>query len=182
MSVTTEQSLNGTYTADPIHSTFAFAVKYMGVSTFRGTLDEVQATVDATSGEPMIKGSAKVESISIRTPEQFRQHVLSDDFFAAEKHPEITFNSTKVELREDGTAHVEGELTIKGVTKPTNATGEWAPPTEDAMGNTRAHLHLETKLNRRDFGISWNAPLPKGGNALADDVSLTIDAALVAQA
>ena len=181
MSVSTP-TLTGSYTADPIHSSFAFAVRYMGVSTFRGTLDDVQVNVEADGEETRIEGSAKVESISIRTPEQFRAHVLGDDFFAAEQHPEISFRSTNVELHDDGRADVEGELTIKGVSKPTTASGTWEPPTEDAMGNTRAHLHLETTLNRHDFGISWNAPLPKGGNALADDVELSIDAALVAQA
>ena len=175
-------TLAGTYTADPIHSSFAFAVRYMGVSTFRGTLDDVQVNVEASGDEIQIDGTAKVESISIRTPEQFRAHVLSDDFFAAEKHPEVTFRSTSVQLHEDGRADVEGELTIKGVTRPATATGTWVAPAEDAMGNTRAHLHLEATLNRHDFGISWNAPLPKGGNALADEVTLTIDAALVAQA
>jgi polyisoprenoid-binding protein YceI len=181
MSVTT-QRLTGTYTADPIHSSFGFGVKYMGVSTYRGTLDDVAVTVEADGDEVQIEGTAKVESISIRQPEQFRAHVLSDDFFAADRHPEITFRSTRVELHDDGTAEVQGELTIKGITRPAAATGTWEPPAEDAMGNTRAHLHLETTLNRHDFGISWNAPLPKGGSALADEVELTIDAALVAQA
>jgi polyisoprenoid-binding protein YceI len=179
---TAVQSLTGTYAADPIHSNFAFAVKYMGVSTFRGTLDDVSVTVTAGEQGIQIEGAAKVESISIRTPEQFRAHVLGDDFFAADRHPEIAFRSTQVSLNEDGSAEVAGELTIKGVTRPASATGTWSAPTEDAMGNTRAHLHLETTVNRHDFGISWNAPLPKGGNALADDVTLTIDAALVAQA
>jgi polyisoprenoid-binding protein YceI len=83
----TSTPLSGTYTADPIHSSFGFAVKYQGVSVFRGNLSEVQATL--TGGR--LEGTAKVESISIRTPEQFRAHVLSGEFFDAESHPEVAF-------------------------------------------------------------------------------------------
>src|SRR3954470_22976778 len=89
---------SGTYNADPVHSSFGFAVRYQGVSLFKGTLDEVSATL--TDGK--LEGAAKVESISIRTPEQFRAHVLSEEFFDAANHPEITFVSSNVEANEDG--------------------------------------------------------------------------------
>jgi len=110
----TSTPLAGAYTADPIHSSFGFAVRYQGVSVFRGTLDGVQATL--AGGR--LEGTAQVESISIRTPEQFRAHVLSAEFFDAANHPEVTFESTELDLREDGTAVVKGDLTIKGITKP----------------------------------------------------------------
>ena len=97
---TTATPLAGTFASDPVHSSFGFAVKYQGISIFRGTLDDVTATL--VDGK--LEGTAKVESISIRTPEQFRAHVLSDDFFAADKYPEVTFVSDDVELNEDGTA------------------------------------------------------------------------------
>src|SRR5215470_10997250 len=106
MSNATFTPLAGTYNSDPVHSSFGFAVKYQGISLFRGTLDEVNATL--VDGQ--LDGAAKVESISIRTPEQFRAHVLSDDFFGADKFPEVKFTSTSIDLREDGTAEVEGEL------------------------------------------------------------------------
>jgi len=178
---TATQPFAGTYVSDPIHSSFGFAARYMGVSTYRGTFDEVTATLTSDESGARLEGSAKVESISIRTPEQFRAHVLSDEFFGAEKHPEVTFRSTSVELAEDGTATVEGELTIKGITKPVTATGTWTAPAPDAFGNTRGHLQLEGTVNRRDYEFTWDAPLPNGGSALADDITLTIDAALVAQ-
>ena len=97
---TATAALDGSYTADPVHSSFGFAVRYQGVSLFRGTLDEVTATLS----DGKLEGAAKVESISIRQPDQFRQHVLSAEFFDAANHPEIRFVSTKSDLREDGTA------------------------------------------------------------------------------
>ena len=176
MSTTT--ALAGTYAADPVHSSFGFAVKYQNVSLFRGTLSEVAATL----ADGKLEGTAQVESISIRTPEQFRAHVLSPDFFDVENHPTVTFVSTDLDLADDGTATATGDLTIRGVTKPVTATGTWAPESQDAFGNTRAHLQLETVIDRTEFGINWNMPLPSGGNALANQVTLTVDVALVAQA
>src|SRR5215217_5707238 len=113
----TATKLAGTYTADPVHSSFAFSVRYQGVSLFKGSLAEV----DARLVDGSLEGSAKVESISIRTPEQFRAHVLSAEFFDAANHPEVIFISQDIALGGDGTATVEGELTIKGITRPVAA-------------------------------------------------------------
>jgi len=171
--------LEGTFQADPIHSSFGFAVKHMGVQTFRGTLDEVGATL----ADGVLTGSAKVESISIRQPEDFRNHVLSDEFFAAEKHPEVTFRSNSLDLREDGTATVTGELTIKGIANEVVATGTWTPPTQAPWGDAViAGLELSADIDRTQFGMTWNAPLPKGGNILAEKVTLTIHLELQQQA
>ncbi len=167
--------LAGSFNADPIHSSFGFSVRYQGVSLFRGTLDEVEATLN----DGKLEGTAKVESISIRTPDAFRQHVLSPEFFDAESHPEVRFVSTKTELREDGSAVIEGELTIKGITHPVTASGTWKAPEQDAFGNARANLTLEATVDRTAYEMKWNAPLPNGGNALANDVTLTVDLALV---
>ena len=167
----------GTYAADPIHSSFGFAVRYQGVSVFRGTLNEVTATL----ADGRLEGSAKVESISIRTPEQFRAHVLSAEFFDAANHPEVTFSSSSLDLREDGTAEVDGELTIKGITRPVHAVGTWTEPAGDAFGGTRGHLKLEAVVDRTEFDMNWNLPLPSGGNALANEVTLTVELSLVAQ-
>jgi polyisoprenoid-binding protein YceI len=176
MSTTT--ALAGTFNADPVHSSFGFAVKYQNVSMFRGTLGEVAATL----ADGKLEGTAQVESISIVTPEQFRAHVLSADFFDVENHPTVTFTSSDLDLADDGTAKVTGDLTIRGVTQPVTATGTWTAPSADAFGNTRAHLQLETVIDRTQFGLNWNMPLPTGGNALANDVTLTVDVALVQQA
>jgi polyisoprenoid-binding protein YceI len=175
---TTTAPFAGTYAADPIHSSFNFAVRYQGVSLFRGNLSEVSATL----ADGRLEGRAKVESISIRTPEQFRAHVLSEEFFDAANHPEVVFTSDALELREDSTAEIRGELTIKGITQPVTATGTWIAPATDAFGNTRGHLNLEAKVDRTAFGMNWNMPLPGGGNALANDVTLTVELSLTAQA
>jgi polyisoprenoid-binding protein YceI len=179
MSTTAVQPLTGAYTADPIHSSFAFAVRYMGVSTFRGTLDDVSATVTAAADGIAIEGAAQVESISIRTPQQFRDHVLAADFFDVANHPQVGFRSTRVELGDDGRAVLDGELTIRGTKLPVHAEGGWAPEAETLSGR-RAHLTLETTIDRTAYGLDWNADLPTGGKALANDVTLTIELALVA--
>ncbi|MDA0162544.1 YceI family protein [Solirubrobacter ginsenosidimutans] len=176
MSTTT--ALAGTFNADPVHSSFGFAVKYQNVSNFRGTLGEVAATL----ADGKLEGTAQVESISIQTPEQFRAHVLSADFFDVENFKTVTFVSSDLDLADDGTAKVTGDLTIRGVTNTVTATGTWTAPSADAFGNTRAHLQLETVIDRTAYGLNWNMPLPAGGNALADDVTLTVDIALVEQA
>jgi polyisoprenoid-binding protein YceI len=176
--MTTATKLAGTYAADPIHSSFAFSVRYQGVSLFKGTLDEVNATL--TDGR--LEGAAKVDSISIRTPEQFRAHVLSAEFFDAENHPEVTFTSGDVQLNDDGTAKIDGELTIKGITRPVSAVGTWIAPAADAFGSSRGHLNLEATVDRTEFDMNWNAPLPSGGKALGNEVTLTVELSLVEQA
>jgi polyisoprenoid-binding protein YceI len=172
--MSTITTLGGTYAADPIHSSFGFAVRYQGVSIFRGTLDDVTATL----ADGRLEGAAQVESISIRTPEQFRAHVLSDEFFGAADHPTVKFVSSDLDLREDGTAVVAGELTIKGITNPVTATGTWTAPAPDAFGNTRGHLNLEAVIDRTQWDMNWNMPLPSGGKALANEVTLTVDISL----
>jgi polyisoprenoid-binding protein YceI len=175
---TVSPPLSGTYVADPIHSSFGFAVTYQGVSLFRGTLSDVSATLS----DGRLEGTARVESISIRTPEQFRQHVLGSEFFDAENHPEVRFVSDEVDLRDDGTASVSGELTIRGTTRPVHAVGTWTPAAPDAFGGTRGHLQLEAVIDRTEYDMNWNAPLPSGGKALANEVTLTVDVSLVEEA
>jgi polyisoprenoid-binding protein YceI len=178
MATATTPLLASNYNADPVHSSFGFAVRYQGVSLFKGTLNEVAATL--TDGR--LEGTAKVESISIRTPDQFRQHVLSAEFFDVENHPEVSFTSNDLDLREDGTASVAGELTIKGITRPVQATGTWIAPAADAFGNARGHVNLEAVIDRTEFDMNWNMALPSGGNVLANDVTLTVELSLVEQA
>ncbi len=175
--MSTATALKGTYTADPVHSSFGFSVRYQGVSLFRGTLDDVQATL--TDGR--LEGRAKVESISIRTPEQFRAHVLSGEFFDAENHPEVVYTSNDLDVSDDGTVSVDGELTIKGITRPVEATGTWTAPDADAFGNTRGHLKLEAVIDRTGWDMNWNLDLPSGGKALSNEVILTVELSLIKQ-
>ena len=178
MSTDTAAPMSGTYNADQIHSTAGFSIRYQGVSIFRGTLTQV----DATLVDGHLEGTAPVESISISTPEAFRAHVLSAEFFDAEAHPEVKFASTVLDLREDGRVSARGDLTIRGITKPVRATGTWTGPAPDAFGNSRANLALEAVIDRTEWGMTWNAPLPSGGNALGNEVTLTIALSLIAEA
>src|SRR6186713_1166794 len=100
--ITAVQPFAGTYQADPVHSSFGFGVVYSGTGKFRGTLDDVSATLTAGDDGLSLEGAARVESISIQEPAPFRAHVLGAEFFDADNHPEVTFRSTKVELSEDG--------------------------------------------------------------------------------
>lgn len=170
-------TLSGTFEADPVHSSFGFSVRYQGVSIFRGSLTEVEAGLR----DGRLEGTAQVDSISIRTPEQFRAHVLSAEFFDAANHPEVKFVSTALTVDDTGAASVTGDLTIKGITRPVAASGRWTAPTADAFGNTRAHLQLEAVIDRTEWNMNWNMALPSGGTALANAVTLTIELSLVEQ-
>ncbi len=174
----TASPLSRTYTADPVHSSFGFAVRYQGVSLFRGTLSDVSVTL----ADGRLEGAARVESISIRTPEQFRAHVLGAEFFDAANHPEVKFASSDLILNDDGSARAGGELTIKGITRPVEAKGTWRAPAADAFGNTRGHLQLEAVVDRTEFEMHWNVDLPSGGKALGSEVTLTVELSLIEQA
>ena len=172
-------SLTGTYRIDPDHSSAAFAVRHMGVSMFRGSFAGMAGTV--TAGDSVrIAGAVPVAGISVKSPVDLRTHLLSEEFFAADLHPEIRFSGDHVALRADGSAVVAGDLTIRNVTRGVVASGTWSPAVEDPFGATRAAIELATTIDRRDFGMTWNLPLPKGGDALGNDVEITVHLELVA--
>ena len=179
MTLTATKAIEGTYGADPIHSVFGFSVVHNGISTYRGSLDDVSATLRADGDKLELEGAAKVESISIREPEQFRAHVLGEEFFNADEHPEVRFRSDSIELSEDGRVRVAGELEIAGTTKEVTATGTYTAPIADPLGDERFAFELETKFDRRDFGFDWQMELPSGGNVLDWDVTLNVHLELV---
>jgi polyisoprenoid-binding protein YceI len=175
---TAVQPFTGSYAADPIHSSFGFAVEYSGRGKFRGTLGDVTATLTAGDEGLALEGTARVESISIHNPPQFRAHVLGPDFFDSENHPEVTFSSSVIELADDGAARLAGELTIAGVTRPAEIAGTWTEPIPAAGSGMRAGLELATTIDRRDFGFEWQMSLPNGNDALAYEVTLEVSLAL----
>jgi polyisoprenoid-binding protein YceI len=179
MSPVAAQSLSGTYRADPVHSSFAFSVRHSGVYRFRGSLSDAMATLRADGDAPSLEGSARVESISIVEPPEFRASVLGPDFFDAERHPEISFRSTDVRLAGDGRAEVDGELTIRGITRRVTTTGGYDAPRPDPIAGEVAGLHLHTSFDRRDFGFDWQMEQPGGGDALDWDVELDIELRLL---
>jgi len=160
------------YELDRTHSTVQFAVRHVGVSTFRGSFDDVDAELARAGDELQLRAEAVVASISITDPD-FRAHVVDgDDFFAAAQSPVITFRSTEV-LIDGDRVELAGELRIRGVARPVRATGLFTAPREDPFGNTRLGLELSAKLDRRQFGLNWQAALPDGGDALGWDVTVT---------
>ena len=161
-----------TWAVDNVHSTVGFAIKYM-VSTFRTEFERYEATLDTTGDEPRLYGSVAPESIVIKEP-NFHAHLQSPDFFDTERHPAITFESTAFRIDGDELV-VDGDLTIKGVTRPVEARGRLTPVHEDLHGNERIGVELEAAIDRSHFGVSWNAPLPKGGLALANETKLVVD-------
>jgi polyisoprenoid-binding protein YceI len=172
--------LSGTYAVDPVHSSVRFRVHHGGIAFFRGYFEGFEGTLDASGSEPVLNGSTKVENISIRQPDFFRGHVMGEEFFDAEKYPDISFRSTAFK-QDGGDVTIEGELTIRDATKPITATGTLVGPTETHAG-TRLALDVETTIKRQDFGVSWEAPtLPSGGPSLADDVTLEFTLQLAAQ-
>ena len=167
----------GTYTSDPVHSSTGFAVKHM-LATFRGSFAAFDArlTVDE-DGRSRLVGSVPVDTVVVKD-ENLVAHLQSPEFFDAEQYPRITFESTDIAI-EDGAVTVTGDLTLKGHTERVTATGTIVGPVEDPFGNTKIGLQLETVVDRTKFGLNWNAPLPKGGFMLANDVTLTVDLELV---
>ncbi len=175
MSTTLEQVPTGIFEIDPVHSSIGFGVKY-NIGTFHSTFGEVEAQfVDG-----VLAGTAQVSSINIDQP-QFKQHVLAEDFFDAERTPTITFRSTAIRAEADGSVEVDGELTIRGVTKAVTASGTYSAG-GDAFGNERVGFQIETTVDRRTFGLNWQNPLPNGSASLAWDVVVAVDLQLVKQA
>jgi len=171
---TAAQTADGTYELDKTHSTVQFAVRHVGVSTFRASFGDIDARLVIDNGGAELQASAVVESVSIVEPPEFREHVVrGDDFFAADAHPLLTFRSTRIELAEDGGAIVSGELGVRGVSRAVNATGRFFPPTEDPFGGTRLGLELEATIDRRSWGMDWQMPLPNGGDALGWRIEIT---------
>jgi polyisoprenoid-binding protein YceI len=175
MSTITEQQLpTGTWKLDPIHSTAGFAVKHMVVATFRGRFEDFDATLDVgEDGATKLVGTVRTDSIVVKD-ENLAAHLQSPDFFDTERHPELRFQSTSIRIEGDE-AVVDGELTIKGNTERVQGRGPYVGPHEDIAGFTKIGLTLQTVVDRTKFGLNWNAPLPKGGMALADEVALQIE-------
>lgn len=176
---TAVQPFTGTYHLDPNHSTFQFAVDHVTVSTFRASFADIDARLTVREDVIELEGRAAVESVSIVDP-QFREHVVRGaDFFDADTHPLVTFRSTSVELSDDGGATVSGELAIRGVSLPVTAQGAYRPPTEDPFGMYRAGFELTAAVDRRDWGMSWQMPLPDGNDALGWSVQITAHLELI---
>jgi polyisoprenoid-binding protein YceI len=149
----------------------------MVVATYRAGFDDFDIRLTDEDGEPKIAGEARVASIESRDQQQ-RAHLLSPDFFDVEQHPTIGFESSSI--RRDGDRlTVEGDLTINGITRPVTAKGEINGPVVDIADTEKVGIDLGTKVDRTDYGLNWNAPLPKGGFAVENEVTLSVHLELV---
>ena len=167
----------GTWQSDPVHSRVAFSVKHMVVATYRAGFSDFDIRLSDEDGEPKISGEAQVESIESRDETQ-KGHLLSPDFFDVDNHPAIKFESTSIS-RDGDQLTVEGDLTIRGVTKSVTAKGEISGPVVDISETEKLGIDLETKVDRTDYGLNWNAPLPSGGFAVDNEVTLSVHLELV---
>ena len=174
-----------TWTIDPSHSNAQFSVRHMMVSTVRGEFTRLSGTVELDGKD--ISGStveATIDATSVDTRNERRDgHLKSPDFFDVANHPTITFKSGKIERDIDGRLKVTGDLTIRGVTRPVVLDVEpLSPVVKDARGNLRSGTSATTRINRKDFGVSWNSTLDGGGVVVSDEVGITIDVELIQKA
>lgn len=167
---TTEALPAGAWGLDAVHSRVGFAVDYL-VGTFRGTFSPFAATLAVDEhGRATLAGEAEVASIKVEEP-NLLGHLLAPDFFDAERTPDVRFTSTDVRVA-GGEARVRGELTLRGTTHEIELTGSASGPVTDPYGRERLGLRLATVVDRTQFGLQWNTPLPNGRKALADEVTL----------
>ncbi len=170
----------GAYVVDPVHSSIGFAVVHNGVSTFRSGFRDYE--VRLTGGDaPKLEGSVEVASIDI-SEEQLKGHLLSPEFFDAERHPRLRFSSTELSLDEDGSARLRGELEIRGEKHEVEASGRFSQLGADLAGSARVGLSLEATVDRRSFGLDWQAELPSGGQVLDYEVAIAVELELVEEA
>jgi polyisoprenoid-binding protein YceI len=176
-SISSDQIPAGTYSVDPKHSNVGFEVKHMGIATVRGDFREFVGTIDATGDAPRLEGTVEVSSID--TGEENRDgHLQAPDMFDLAQFPQISFHSTATEIAGNAIT-LKGEITIKGVTKPIELTGEVAEGGEDPWGNQRVGFEVAGKIDRRDFDLKWNQTLPNGNLLVANDVKLLVSVSAV---
>ncbi len=171
-----------TWNIDPAHSLAEFKVKHMMISNVKGQFAKVSGTLSLDDSE--IANShveATIEAASIGTRDAQRDtHLKSADFFDVEKFPALYFGSTRIKSVADSELAVEGDLTIRGVTRRVTFAVEGpTPPAKDPWGNTRVAISATTKINRKDFGLIWNSALETGGILVGDDVTITLDAQFI---
>jgi polyisoprenoid-binding protein YceI len=171
-----------TWKIDPAHSHAEFKVKHMMISNVKGSFSGLNGTLIEDTADParsQVEATIDISSISTGD-EQRDAHLKSADFFHHDQHPVMTFKSTKIEKKGGEDYAVAGDLTVHGITKPlTFAVEGPSAPGKDPWGNTRIGLSATTKINRKDFGLTWNAALETGGILVGEDVHISLDVQFV---
>ena len=176
------QTSTTTWNIDPAHATAEFKVKHMMIANVKGHFSKVTGVLNHYEGDPTKSSiEASIEAASLETREPQRDtHLKSEDFLHVEKFPTLLFKSSNIKVAGDGELKVEGDLTIRGVTrKVTFAVEGPTPQAKDPWGNTRMAISATTKINRKDYGLTWNAALETGGILVGDDVTITLDVEFV---
>jgi polyisoprenoid-binding protein YceI len=174
----TPQVATTTWNIDPAHSVAEFKVKHMMISNVKGQFAKVSGMLTLDESElTNSRVEAVIAAASIETRDQQRDaHLKSPDFFDVEKFPTLAFKSSRISLFQDGELAVDGDLAIRGVTRKVTFNVEGpTPPAKDPWGNTRVAVSATTKINRKDFGLTWNTALETGGILVGDEVTITLD-------
>jgi polyisoprenoid-binding protein YceI len=178
----TPQVSTTTWNIDPVHSVAEFKVKHMMISNVKGQFPKVSGVLSLNESDlskSYVEASIEAASIETRDPQR-DAHLKSADFFHVEKFPTLSFKSTGISLVRDGELAVEGNLTIRGVTRNVAFSVEGpTPPSKDPWGNTRVAVSATTRISRKDFGLTWNATLETGGILVGDEVTITLDVEFV---
>ena len=170
--------VTATWNIDPAHSVAEFKVKHMMISNVKGQFAKVSGTLTLDESElTNSRIDALIEAASIETRDAQRDaHLKSPDFFDVEKFPTLAFKSSRISFVRDGELAVDGDLTIRGLTREVTFQVEGpTPPAKDPWGNTRVAVSATSKINRKDFGLTWNAALETGGILVGDEVTITLD-------
>lgn len=170
----------GTWNIDPSHSNVTFSVKHLGISTVRGVFTDFEGTLELGEDLESSRGHGTVDVASVDTQDQGRdEHLRSADFFDAESHPKLTFESTDIKSVRDDELEITGDLTIHGVTKPVSFKAEITGTEQDPWGNDRVGLEVTGKIDRSDFGMKFNQALGSGNVMVSDQVKLSLDISAV---
>ena len=175
IAATTPIPAGTTWAVDTVHSTVGFAVKHMVVSTFRGRFEDYDATLTANEdGTLRLEGRVDADSIAVKD-ENLAAHLKAPDFFDTERHPYVTFTSTLVRA-DDGDADRRRRADDQGHTRARSRPAARSPSRHVTFGDVeKVGLELEAIVDRTEYGLNWNAPLPKGGFALANEVKLIVE-------
>lgn len=170
----------GAYAVDPVHSSITFAITHNGVATFRSGFASYEARL--SGGEaPRLEGAVDVASIEIEE-QQLKGHLLSPEFFDTQRYPQLRFESSELSVEDDGSVRLRGELEIRGEKREVEASGKFGQLGVDLAGNARVGVSLAAAVDRRNFGLDWNAELPGGGEVLDYEVSIAVELELVEEA
>jgi polyisoprenoid-binding protein YceI len=172
------QTAVATWNIDPVHSVAEFKVKHMMISHVKGHFTGVSGSLSLDETDiTRSKIEATIDSASINTRDPQRDaHLKSADFFDVEKFPTLSFKSTRIARSGDGELAVDGDLTIHGVTRNAKFAVEGpTAPGKDPWGNARIGVSASTKINRKDYGLTWNSALESGGILVGEDVTITLD-------